>query len=119
MPVDITVTMYPSLEEGLMFWGMIRPAYKKFEYLVVSSKGIIEGATEKIAGKLRIENQKNATFNSICPKNCLQFNQQKSEGLGDKTDSSSRMIGTEKSIDTVQIDEPTTKIFSYNVYGSG
>mmetsp|Transcript_5299 Transcript_5299/g.4494 ORF Transcript_5299/g.4494 Transcript_5299/m.4494 type:complete len:91 (+) Transcript_5299:1244-1516(+) len=48
-PVDLMITMYPSLEEGLMFWGMIRPSHRKHEYIIVSSSGIIDGATERIS----------------------------------------------------------------------
>lgn len=53
--IDILTTLYPSVSEGLMYWGMIRPNDARLEYMIVSKRGLIEAATEKISNKLRID----------------------------------------------------------------
>jgi hypothetical protein len=45
VPVALNVTVYPSLNDGFCFWGMINQVATQFDYIILAGNGYIEGVS--------------------------------------------------------------------------
>lgn len=61
LPAEILTTIFPSLNEGLRAWGMFRITQPKNEYIIISSKGVIDAATERISSMAKLNLNSNGS----------------------------------------------------------
>ena len=66
IPLQTTVTLYPSISEGLLFWGMMRPITSYPEFIIFDDLGNIEGATEMISKELNLNCAEEISITNIC-----------------------------------------------------
>jgi len=66
-PVKNMVTMYPTFENGLLFWSLMRNINSEFDYMLVGENGVIEGFSQKLQYDLWINPNEKITLNRLCP----------------------------------------------------
>jgi len=66
-PIKNKLTIYPSLENGLLFWSLMRRVDSRFDYMLVSDNGTIEGISKRLGNELGINSNEKITINNICP----------------------------------------------------
>jgi len=67
-PLNIYLSVYPSLKNGLLYFGILRPINEFREYILLTNNGYIDGCTEIIASQLSLNLLKNKThISDVCP----------------------------------------------------
>jgi len=67
IPVKNMLIVYPCLENGLLFWSLMRTLDSDFDYMLVGDNGSIEGVSKKLQNELGINPNERNTINTICP----------------------------------------------------
>ena len=58
LPINLYISTYPSLQEGLYYFGIMRPVKDFKQYILISNNGHIDCCTEEVATELGIEAHK-------------------------------------------------------------